>query len=421
MAANPQAGPELRRTLAVLLTERGKARAALGRAAEARADFDAAEGHNPNYLRLLVARAAEAYGRRDWATAQAYLDRAALQDEPLPTIAYGLGLLDYYRGQYAAAVAEFDRAIALSAATGGDAAVYHLARGYSYVELGRCDAAAADFRVARDEANAPAAVREAARGVACGSEGEQGSGGVGGIEDPLPNPLPGGEGIGGVGVGGRLAIGDQLPATSDPPPAADAGRLSPLEMAAAAVEPATTVATPLSCTPAPLLPCPATPTPGPLLLEIGPRGANVRRGPGAEFAVMATRRAGDRMEVLAANVSGEWYQVRVPGQGRGWVSAAYAMALGDVDQLGIRNYELGIEEGQASATPAADAAAASTTPRPGGSPAPGWTPPGQPTPTAPPPTAPAPPDLLPTRTPPASLPKPPTPTLLPPPTARAGN
>ena len=156
------------------------------------------------------------------------------------------------------------------------------------------------------------------------------------------------------------------------------------------------------------------------MLEIGPRGANVRRGPGAEYAVMVTRRAGDRMEVLAANVSGEWYQVRVPGQGRGWVSAAYAVALGDVEPLGIRNYELGIEDPRSMATVIGTTPEPSATPRPMGSPTPLWTPPGQPTAATPTPTAPAPPSPLPTRTPPASLPQPPTPTLLPPPTARAG-
>ncbi len=419
VAAGAAATPEQRRTLAVLLTERGKARAALGRAEEAHADFDAAEANNPDYLRLLIARAAEAYGRRDWAAAEDYLRRAALQDEPLPTIAYGFGLLDYYRGQYAAAVAQFDRAIALSAADGSDAAVYHLARGYSYVELGDCVAAAADFRAAQVDAAAPEVVRAAAGGVVCGnsegvvvSAGEQGGGGAAGkdplpsplpggegtggegmAKDPLPNPLPGGEGIGAVGVGGQ-------------PPGAEATRLSPLEMAAAAVEPSAAEPSPqplpdgrggeLRCTPAPLLPCAATPTLGPLLIEIGPRGANVRRGPGAEYAVMGTRRAGDTMEVLAANVSGEWYQVRVPGQGRGWVSTAFVVALGDVGELGIRNYELGMTNQDAAGTatpPPSITPRPTVTTRPTGSPTPGWTPPGQPTATTarPPPRAARPP------------------------------
>ena len=458
--AETAAAPEVRRTLAVLLTERGKARAALGRAAEARADLDAAEGYNPDYLRLLVARAAEAYGRRDWAAAEAYLNRAALQDEPLPTIAYGFGLLDYYRGQYAAAVAQFDRAIALSAAEGSPAAVYYLARGYSYVELGDCAAAAADFRAARDEVGAPAAVRAAA-GVSCVVAGA-GEGGAG-EEDPLPNPLPGVEGTEGAlpgplpqqeGTDGPLPEGDGMGEVGTGGQPAG-GRLSPLQMAAAALPRATPVsllpcaddpspqpspegrggqqpspegrgsrlpclpASLLPCasaTPAPLLPCAST-TPGPVLIEIGPRGANVRRGPGAEYAVMQTRRAGDRMEVLAANVSGEWFQVRVPGQGRGWVSAAYAVALGDVGQLGIRNYELGMVVGEGTATAQPSATPAGATGRPAASPTPIWTPPGQATTiTA---TAPVPPAPLPTRTPPASLPFA-TPTLLPPPTARAG-
>jgi tetratricopeptide (TPR) repeat protein len=384
------ATPEQRRTLAVLLTERGKAQAALGRAAEARADFDAAEAHNPDYLRLLITRAAEAYGRRDWAAAEAYLYRAALQDEPLPTIAYGFGLLEYYRGRYAAAVAQFDRAIALSAADGSPAAVYYLARGYSYVELGDCAAATADFRAARDEASSVAAVREAAGEVACGEVAAESAGGQGG---------------GGVGVGGRPVADGQATAgaaepSPQPSPEGRGGQAEPSPEGRGGQS--------------------ASPTPGPLLLEIGPRGANVRRGPGAEYTVVATRRAGDRMEVLAANVSGEWFEVRVPGQGRGWVSAAYAVALGSVEQLGIRNYELGIQEPGRAATAVSASAQPSATPRPTGSPTPGWTPPGRPSSITATPTAPAPPAPLPTRTPPGSLPKPPTPTLLPPPTARAG-
>jgi Tfp pilus assembly protein PilF/uncharacterized protein YraI len=374
----------------VLLTERGKARAALGRAAEARADFDAAERHNPDYLRLLITRAAEAYGRRDWAAAEAYLYRAALQDEPLPTIAYGFGLLEYYRGRYAAAVAQFDRAIALSAADGSPAAVYYLARGYSYVELGDCAAATADFRAARDEASSVAAVRAAAGEVACGEVAAGSAGGQGG---------------GGVGVGGRPVADGQATAgaaepSPQPSPEGRGGQAEPSPEGRGGQS--------------------ASPTPGPLLLEIGPRGANVRRGPGAEYTVVATRRAGDRMEVLAANVSGEWFEVRVPGQGRGWVSAAYAVALGSVEQLGIRNYELGIQEPGRAATAVSASAQPSATPRPTGSPTPGWTPPGRPPSITATPTAPAPPAPLPTRTPPGSLPKPPTPTLLPPPTARAG-
>ena len=430
---------ELRRTLAVLLTERGKARAALGRTDEARADFDAAERLNPDYLRLLVARAAEAYNRRDWAAARSYLDRAALQDEPLATIAYGYGLLDYYDGQFAAAVAHFDRALALSAGQpdAGSDAVYRLARGYSYVALGDCGAAATDFVAVSNDGTALTEVRAAASEAGCG------------VEDPLPNPLPEGEGAGllpegegagplsesvgagvfsggegSVGVGGRPEGG----ATTDLSP-----RLSPQEMAAAAAASPSgrglgrgSCSSPadLPCPPASLLPCASaspctpTPTPGPLLLTVGTRGANVRRGPGAEYAVIVTRRAGAQLEALAANVSGEWFQVRVPGQGRGWVSSAYVTALGEAGALSIASSEQAATS-SANQTATRAATVTATAAWPGAVPAtatptPLWTPPGSATPTAPAPPA----GPLPTRTPPA--PQMPTATLLPPPTARAG-
>ncbi len=395
-AAGPGGGAELRRTLAVLLTERGKARVALGRPAEARADYDRAEALNPDYLRLLIARAAEAYGRRDWPAAERYLDRAALQDEPLPTIAYGYGLLDYYRGHYAAAVTTFDRAIALSAADGSDAAVYHLARGYSYVELGDCAAAAADFRAAGSDNDAPTAVRQAAASAGCdaavasaGTGGRPPGAGSRAVSGPAPTPTPP------AGAAGGMAA----------TPGEVATRLSPLEMAAAA---------PTRAAPADGA-APPTATPGSLLVEIGPRGANVRRGPGAEYPVMATRRAGATLEVLAASASGEWLQVRVPGQGRGWVSAAYAVALGDAGALAVGPYQPG-ETLAGAGTPAATGPAPATpawprpaaTPRPAAGSAPAA--PSGPTPTAPPPPNGPPP----TRTPPV----PPTPTLLPAPTAR---
>ena len=80
-----------------------------------------------------------------------------------------------------------------SAADGSDAAVYHLARGYSYVELGDCAAAAADFRAAHEDAAAPEVVRAAAVGVACGnsegvvvSAGEPGSGSASWLSPAAP-------------------------------------------------------------------------------------------------------------------------------------------------------------------------------------------------------------------------------------------
>ena len=421
--------PELRRTLAVLLTERGKARAALGRPAEARADYARAEALNPEYLRLLVALAADRYLARDWDAAEAYLDRADLQDEPLPTLAYGYGLLDYYRGRFAAAVARFDRAIALSAAGDADASIYHLARGYAYAEWGDCAAAAADFAAVLARRDAPAQVRQAAEVTSdelrvtseaggCGSAGETGGGGAG-------------ETAAATTAGGRppTAAEPLADATNAERPTPNAhslttnnSRLTPLEMAAAAlVQSAPTPPPP--CTPAPRLPCAATATPQPLVLLIGTRGANVRQGPGAEYPVLATRRAGAELEALAVNPSGECFQVRVPGQGRGWVAAAYVEAVGNYE-LGVANYESGGGDARATADSRTPAPAAERRPPRAGttaapSPSPLWTPPGSYRPTAAA-TATAPvPAAAPTRT-PAAPPAAPTPTLLPPPTARSG-
>jgi len=394
-------GPELRRTLAVLLTERGKARAALGRPDEARADYAAAEALNPEYLRLLVALAADRYLARDWDAAEVYLDRAQLQDEPLPTLFYGYGLLDYYRGRYADAVARFDRAIALSAADGSDPGVYYLARGYARLELGDCAAAAADFAAVLARPDAPAAVREAA-------EEAMGDG----------RRAPSEEGACGAADDRPQTMDDEMSADGRPPMANDEGRttnaqrLTPIEMAAAAGSSPVTRRSPLS-----------TATPGPVTLLIGTRGANVRQGPGAGYPVLATRRAGAELEALAVSPSGEWFQVRVPGQGRGWVAAAYVEAVGNYE-LGVANYESGGGDARATAdsrtpTPAAERRPprAGTTAAP--TPSPLWTPPGSYRPTAAA-TATAPvPAAAPTRT-PAAPPAAPTPTLLPPPTARSG-
>jgi hypothetical protein len=103
--------------------------------------------------------------------------------------------------------------------------------------------------------------------------------------------------------------------------------------------------------------------------EIGPRGQRAPR-PGGGYAVIC---GGGRRMVVAANVSGEWLKCACR-QGRGWVSAAYAVA-GDVgiwptsDELRVTSDEA------AAATP-------DRAPRRGDGRLPLWTPPGQPEPHA---------------------------------------
>lgn len=68
---------------------------------------------------------------------------------------------------------------------------------------------------------------------------------------------------------------------------------------------------------------------------VGPRGANLRQGPGAAYAVVATLRAGAQLTVRAVSPTGEWYQVRLPGQGSPWIDAAHAILGGGAGGLPV--------------------------------------------------------------------------------------
>ena len=68
---------------------------------------------------------------------------------------------------------------------------------------------------------------------------------------------------------------------------------------------------------------------------VGPRGANLRQGPGAGYAVVATLRAGAQLTVRAVSPTGEWYQVRLPGQGSPWIDAAHAVLGGGTGGLPV--------------------------------------------------------------------------------------
>ena len=81
------------------------------------------------------------------------------------------------------------------------------------------------------------------------------------------------------------------------------------------------------------------PTAAPVVL-VGERGANLRRGPGPEYDVVATLRAGARLELRAVSPTGEWYQVRLPGQGTPWVDARYATVIGGADGAPVATGEL---------------------------------------------------------------------------------
>jgi uncharacterized protein YraI len=123
---------------------------------------------------------------------------------------------------------------------------------------------------------------------------------------------------------------------------------------------------------------------------IGARGANLRRGPGPQYDVVATLRAGARLPLTAVNPTGEWYQVRLPGKGWPWVDAAYATIEGVVDGVPVAT--------AAAPTPKPPAAAPSpTAPAYYSPPGPVAPPTPQPSPTRQPQPA-FPPEWLPTAT-----------------------
>lgn len=76
-------------------------------------------------------------------------------------------------------------------------------------------------------------------------------------------------------------------------------------------------------TPRPTAPPTATPgivgTPTPMPLRgLVATNANVRAGPGVDFAIVGVLDAGAAVELQARD--GEWYQVSGPGEVRGWMS-----------------------------------------------------------------------------------------------------
>ncbi len=87
---------------------------------------------------------------------------------------------------------------------------------------------------------------------------------------------------------------------------------------------------------APVASSPATAELPPVAFVIvGPRGANLRQGPGAGYAVVATLRAGAQLTVRAVSPTGEWYQVRLPGKGSPWIDAAHAILGGGTGGLPV--------------------------------------------------------------------------------------
>ena len=56
------------------------------------------------------------------------------------------------------------------------------------------------------------------------------------------------------------------------------------------------------------------------------RTANIRRGPGIEFAVSGGATAGTPLTIFGRNTAGDWLQIRTPDRSGGWIHASLVRA-----------------------------------------------------------------------------------------------
>jgi len=90
--------------------------------------------------------------------------------------------------------------------------------------------------------------------------------------------------------------------------------------------PSTATPTPRPPTSAPT-PTPATATPSPPSATATPKtvtvksAANVRSGPGTDYAIVGKAAQGDPVQIIARNASGDWLQVALASSTTGWMAA----------------------------------------------------------------------------------------------------
>jgi hypothetical protein len=126
--------------------------------------------------------------------------------------------------------------------------------------------------------------------------------------------------------------------------------LEPTPAAAPTAAPpaATPTSVPPSPTPAPSLtptalpptetslPPTATPTSAPQKPRVvADSDVNLRGGPGRAYPVVAKLRAGQEVEILGRNASGDWWQLAWPGGKQAWVAGTVVQILGPIDTVAV--------------------------------------------------------------------------------------
>ena len=79
-----------------------------------------------------------------------------------------------------------------------------------------------------------------------------------------------------------------------------------------------------------------TPTPEPQQPRaIADSDVNLRGGPGKAYPTVGKLLAGQEVEILGRNVSGDWWQLAWPGGKQAWVAGTVVQILGPIDTVAV--------------------------------------------------------------------------------------
>lgn len=133
-----------------------------------------------------------------------------------------------------------------------------------------------------------------------------------------------------LGVRSQKLIAYLEPTPTTAPPTATRSPVPPSPTAAPTSTPTTE---PPTVTPAPPT---VTPTPEPQTPRaVADSDVNLRGGPGKAYPVVGKMRAGQEIEILGRNASGDWWQLAWPGGNQAWVAGTVVQIIGPIDTVAV--------------------------------------------------------------------------------------
>ena len=121
---------------------------------------------------------------------------------------------------------------------------------------------------------------------------------------------------------GACSLDSLLAPTATPLPSDTPLPPTTTNTATATARPTETATATLTATATPTATVTATPTATPTVFGIvrSARRANVRRGPGTNYGIIASLAPGSGVQVVGVNDEADWYRVLLEGGGEGWIS-----------------------------------------------------------------------------------------------------